>query len=337
MEIEAVQFVTMADLHTGGSMDIKLLLEKRKAEKVQELKVRKELEKRQYTSVDIATDTDPSTSATTVPPAWEFLATEKDIVSKTTVDSKIISTNAASIISLQKPIAFNCQPRSFSSTNQNVLNKELETSQSLNILRSIESDKRRFFQPLADAITSSSAEKLGTILLRLCVAYPDARAVVESLLTDTAAEQIIDNQPLLFYKSSNNHGGGQVAQDLPPITKSTEETLLLPVKKSNQRLEEEPRQPLSTAKSARKNPQVSQKSISTKPRPPVPKKEPQTLRKLIGKNTLQTPDKSNSTKTPIASEKRKREEHSDISIVSQSQMKSNPYVSNHFKEVENIN
>jgi hypothetical protein len=55
------------------------------------------------------------------------------------------------------------------------------------------SEKRRgFFQPLVEAIRDSKRDHLEGILLHLCIQFPDARAVAESLLT--ADDSAIDRQ-----------------------------------------------------------------------------------------------------------------------------------------------
>jgi hypothetical protein len=71
-------------------------------------------------------------------------------------------------------------------------------------LKSLLSEKRRgFFQPLAEAIRDSKRDHLEGILLHLCIQFPDARAVAESLLT--ADENVAaDNKQRSLSKTSGS-------------------------------------------------------------------------------------------------------------------------------------
>ncbi|QSZ31427.1 hypothetical protein DSL72_000992 [Monilinia vaccinii-corymbosi] len=125
----------------------------------------------------------------------------------------------------------------------------LSSSLSSTILRSVEPDKRQFFRPLADAITASSADRLGKILLRLCVEYPDARAVVESLLAAT----ISTSPPVLIRKTS----APKAPQDSSPVDKVITTSLPRSGKQSG-RLE------LAVAKSAKHVPQIQPEPTSAR-------------------------------------------------------------------------
>ncbi|TGO18320.1 hypothetical protein BPAE_0386g00050 [Botrytis paeoniae] len=266
-----------------ADLDIKFLLQQKKAEKLKALEAARPM----------------------VPPAWDakYITTKEghdgEFESNTNFDSD--NETSANTASLQKLFGFNYEPQSRSSTNPKPPRKD-ELSQSSTILISIEPDKRRFFRPLADAITSSSGDQLGKILLRLCVEYPDARAVVESLLVDTIDEGIIDNPHPLFRRSLNSKIE-QSSQKVSPIKKALENPLLL---RSNEKEEQRP----LIAKSARDDPNS----------PPAVLAVVKPTRKLPS-----VPQTSISPHSSVVSEKRKRDEPADDSIVSQSQKKSKPY------------
>ncbi|TGO47924.1 hypothetical protein BCON_0258g00030 [Botryotinia convoluta] len=270
-----------------ADLDIKFLLQQKKAEKLKALEA----------------------ARPTVPPAWDakYITTkgghDGEFESNTNFDSD--NETSANTASPQKPFGLNYEPQSRSSTNPKPLRKD-ELSQSSTILISIEPDKRRFFRPLADAITSSSGDQLGKILLRLCVEYPDARAVVESLLADSIDEGIIENPHPLLRRSSNSKIE-QSAQKISPIKKALENPLL-PIALNNKNQREEQR-PLN-AKSARGDPKSPPAVLAivnpTRKFPSVP----------------QTPISPCSS---VVSEKRKRKEPADALIVSPSQKKSKPY------------
>lgn len=99
---------------------------------------------------------------------------------------------SACIPSPRKPSRLDCQPQNHASIcSQKKESFHDKVSQSTAILELIRPDKRRFFRPLAEAITASGADQLGKILILFCDEYPDARAVVESLLADTS-DDIVD-------------------------------------------------------------------------------------------------------------------------------------------------
>ncbi|KAI9643560.1 hypothetical protein NHQ30_008179 [Ciborinia camelliae] len=256
----------MTDQFYGGKpLDIKLLLTQKKAEHFKALQ-----EAKAKALQDAAIEKAPATSTVinagilispaTAPPAWDYNHItsyyDEDITKATSFDSaKEASTNTTCILSSEKPIGIDNQPQIRSSTNPKPLKREsFQSGVSLSsiILKSIEPDKRRFFQPLADAITASGADQLGKILLRLCVEHPNTRAVVESLLADASDEDFIHNSPALIRKSSN-------CNDKQTPQKPTT-TPLLPVEKQNKRLEEEQR-PLAITKSTKKVPQIPPKAI----------------------------------------------------------------------------
>ncbi|KAF7876470.1 hypothetical protein EAF04_001560 [Stromatinia cepivora] len=299
---------------TGKSLDVKLRIAQKKAEKFKELqakaleaKVLNELKVLQDANADISI----SAAMESPPRDKKYITSEeekddviaiKNVKAKTNFDSEneTTLTNTDSIHPPQKPIIeFDSQSRT--SSNPKPLRREsLPVSKSSTILISVDPDKRRFFQPLADAITSSSADQLGKILLRLCVEYPDARAVVESFLADTSDGDIISNPPVppqLIRKTSNSKVD-QAPQILPLIKKDTKAPLP-PVAKQKGKLEEEQR-PLTIAKSARKDPQQPLKHISAQ--------------------------------NAVASEKRKREESIDTPITTQSLKKSKPSVGDNSKD-----
>ncbi|KAF7912273.1 uncharacterized protein EAF01_001294 [Botrytis porri] len=270
-----------------ADLDIKFLLQQKKAEKLKALEAARPL----------------------VPPAWDakYITTKDGHDGEFESDTKFDSDNETSTntASPQKPFGFNCEPQSRSSTNPKPLRKD-EISQSSIILISIEPDKRRFFRPLADAITSSSGDQLGKILLRLCVEYPDARAVVESFLADTIDEGINDN-PYPILRRNSNSKSEQSSQKTSP-TKKVLENPLLPVALNNNNQKEEQR-PL-IAKSAKDD----------------PKSPPAVLAVVKSTGKLPSvPQTSISPHSSAVSEKRKRDESVDASVVSQSQKKSKPY------------
>ncbi|KAF7929845.1 uncharacterized protein EAE97_009442 [Botrytis byssoidea] len=269
-----------------ADLDIKFLLQQKKAEKLKALEAARPM----------------------VPPAWDakYITTKEghdgEFESNISFDSD--NETSANTALLQKPFGLDHEPQSRTSTNPKPLMKD-ELSQSSTILISIEADKRRFFRPLADAITSSSGDQLGKILFRLCVEYPDARAVVESLLADTLDEGIIENSLPLLRRSSDS-GIEQSSQKITPIKKAFENpSLPVALNNSNQKEEQGPLKAKSArddpeslpavlvVKSARKLPSVPQTSI------PLPKS--------------------------AVSEKRKRDEPADALIVDQPQKKSKPY------------
>ncbi|TGO34145.1 hypothetical protein BHYA_0210g00020 [Botrytis hyacinthi] len=270
-----------------ADLDIKFLLQQKKAEKLKALEAARPM----------------------VPPAWDakYFTTKEghdgEFESNINFDSD--NETSANTASPQKPFGLNHEPQSRTSTNPKPLRKD-EFSQSSTILISIEADKRRFFRPLADAITSSSGDQLGKILFRLCVEYPDARAVVESLLADTIDEGIIENPHPLFRRSSNS----TIEQSSPktlPIKKALESQLLPVALNSSDQKEEQG--PLIT-NSARDDPES----------PPAVLAVVKPARKLPS-----VPQTSISLLSSAVSEKRKRDEPADVSIVSQSQKKSKAY------------
>ncbi|KAF5876637.1 putative c2h2 transcription factor protein [Botrytis fragariae] len=270
-----------------GDLDIKFLLQQKKAEKLKALEA----------------------ARTTVPPAWDakYITTKEGHDGEFESNANFDSDNetSANTASPQQLFGFNYEPQSLSSTNPKPLRKD-ELSKSSTILTSIEPDKRRFFRPLADAITSSSGDQLGKILLRLCVEYPDARAVVESLLADTIDDIFIENpHPLL--RISSNSRIEQSSQKISPIKKALENPLL-PIALNNKNQKEEQR-PL-IAKSARDDPKS----------PPAVLAIVKPIRKLPS-----VPQPPISPCNSVVSEKRKREELADALIVSPPQKKSKPY------------
>ncbi|ATZ47505.1 hypothetical protein BCIN_02g07780 [Botrytis cinerea B05.10] len=264
-----------------ADLDIKFLLQQKKAEKLKALEA----------------------ARPTVPQAWDakYIKTKKghdgEYESDTNLDSD--AELPANAVSPQEPFGFDTESQSRSLTNQKPLRKD-KLSQSSTILISIDSDKRRFFRPLADAITSSSGNQLGEIVLRLCVEYPDARAVVESLLAATSDESTIDNPRPLLRRSSNSKIE-QSPQNITPIKKALENPLL-PIVLNGEKDEQAP----IIAKSARDD----LKS------PPAVLAVVEPSRKLP--SLLQT---STSLDRSVVSEKRKREEPADA----QSQKKAKPY------------
>lgn len=272
-----------------ADLDIKFLLQQKKAEKLKALEAARPM----------------------VSPAWDakYITTKEghdgEFESNINFDSD--NETSADTASLQKPFGLDHEPQSRTSTNPRPLKKD-ELSQSSTILTSIEADKRRFLRPLADAITSSSGDQLGKILFRLCVEYPDARAVVESLLADTIDQGIIENPHPLLRRSSNSRIE-QSSQKISPIKKALENSLL-PVALSNNDQKEE-QEPL-IAKSARDDPES----------PPAVLIVVKPTRKLPS-----VPQTSISLPGSAVSEKRKRDEPADAPIVDQPQKKSKPYVS----------
>ncbi|TGO14718.1 hypothetical protein BTUL_0049g00270 [Botrytis tulipae] len=270
-----------------ADLDIKFLLQQKKAEKLKALEAARPM----------------------IPPAWDakYITTKEghdgEFESNINFDSD--NETSANTASLQKPFGLDHEPQSQTSTNPKPLMKD-ELSQSSTILISIEADKRRFFRPLADAITSSTGDQLGKILFRLCVEYPDARAVVESLLADTIDEGIIENSLPLLRRSSDS-GIEQSSQKIPPIKKAFENPSL-PVALNNSNEKEE--QELLNAKSARDDPES----------PPAVLVVVKPARKLPS-----VPQTSISLLSSAVSEKRKLDEPADASIVDQPQKKSKPY------------
>ncbi|KAA8566646.1 hypothetical protein EYC84_009185 [Monilinia fructicola] len=281
---------------TGKSLDYKLHFAQQVAEKVKALKEAKALEMLNSRAL-AQQETSTVTTDITVPPARD----ENHLSSKDDDDIKQISSkrikgekaksgfdpdNETSYTpSSEKPIVLDGRSSNRSLTNAKPLEREsLELSQSSYILKSIDPEKRRFFRPLADAITASDSAQLGKILLRLCVEYPNTRAVVESLFADTSNEDVDASSPTLTCKISNY----QAPQDSTPVT-GVKTTPLPPVRKQNKSLEEK------------------EKTIAVaKPTKKVP----------------QTPQIPTSARTSVAaSEKRKREESSDTSIISQKKSK----------------
>lgn len=275
-----------------ADLDIKFLLQQKKAEKLKALEA----------------------ARPTVPQAWDakYIKTKKgydgEYESDTNLDSD--AEPPANAVSPQKPFGFDTESQSRSLTNPEPLRKD-KLSQSSTILISIDSDKRRFFRPLADAITSSSGNQLGEIVLRLCVEYPDARAVVESLLAATSDEGTVDNPRPLLRRSSISKIE-QSPQNLTPIKKALENPLL-PIVLNDEKDE----QSLIIAKSARDDLESLPAVLAVV--------EPS--RKLP--SLLQT---STSLHRSVVSEKRKREEPADAPIFSQSQKKAKPYVSSSLNE-----
>ncbi|KAJ8063681.1 hypothetical protein OCU04_007546 [Sclerotinia nivalis] len=320
---------------TGKSLDVKLRIAQKKAEKVKELQAKALEEAKVLNEPKVlqGADADTSISPAMVPPPRDkkYITSEegkddditiKNVKANTKFDSdnETTLTNTDSIPPPQKPtIEFDSQSRT--SSNPKPLRREsFPVSNSSIILISIDPDKRRFFQPLADAITSSSADQLGKILLRLCVEYPDARAVVESFLADTSDEDIINNPPVppqLIRKTSNSKVD-QAPQSLPLIKKVTKAPLP-PVAKQEGKLEEEQRPP-TIVKSAKKDPQLPLSLF------PVEKSARKDSRQP------QQPPKHISAQTAVASEKRKWEESVDTSIVTQSLKKSKPSVGDNSKD-----
>ncbi|CAD6455616.1 d80eb68d-dd62-499c-a43b-a69d7152df21 [Sclerotinia trifoliorum] len=321
---------------TGKSLDVKLRIAQRKAEKVKELRAKALEEAKVLNELKLMQDANGFTSISSamVPlprDEMRIISEEekddhvaiKNAKAKTNLDSdnETALTNTDSTLPPQKPtIEFDNQNRT--SSNPKLLKREsLPVTKSSIILISIDPDKRRFFQPLADAITSSSADQLGKILLRLCVKYPDARAVVESFLADTSDEDIINNPtvtPQLIRKNSNPKVH-QAPQSLPLIKKVTKD-LLPPASKQKVTLEEEPRPP-TILKSAKKDP----------PLPPSRFHVTKSARKDSEQSQQQQP-KHISAQTTVASVKRKREESIDTSIVTQSLKKSKPSASDNSKD-----
>lgn len=317
---------------TGRPSDVKLRIAQRKAEKVKELQAKALEEAKVLNELKVLQDANAvaSISPAMVPPLREEKPitpeeekdiTIKNVKAKTDFDSdnETTLTNTDSIPPPQKPtIEFDSQNRT--SSNPKPLRRESPVSKSSIILISIDPDKRRFFQPLADAITSSSADQLGKILLRLCVKYPDARAVVESFLADTSDEDIIYNPPVapqLIRKTSNSKIN-QPPQSLPFINRVTKDSLP-PAPKEKGEVEEEPR-PSTNLKSAKKD---SQLPSSRFPVAKFARKDPE---------QPQPPPKNISAQTTVASEKRKWEESVDTSIVTQSLKKSKPSADDNSKD-----
>ncbi|KAB8292953.1 hypothetical protein EYC80_007317 [Monilinia laxa] len=286
---------------TEKSLDYKLHFAQKQAQKVKALKEAKALELLKARALAIARQETSTTNATTtditVPPTRDehHISSEDDddikpLSSRRTKGEKAKSSfdsdNETSCIpSSENLIVLESKSSSRSSTNAKPLKTEsLEVSQSSPILKSIDPDKRRFFRPLADAIAASDAAQLGKILLRLCVEYPNTRAMVESLFADTSNEDVIASPPKLIRKISNY----QAPQDSSSVIEITM-TPLPPIGKQNKKLEEKQKS-IAVAKSIKKVPPI----------PPIP----------------------TSAGTPVAAgEKRKREESLDTSIVSQKKSK----------------
>ncbi|KAF7910376.1 hypothetical protein EAE99_011292 [Botrytis elliptica] len=267
-----------------ADLDIKFLLQQKKAEKLKALEAARPM----------------------VPPARDakYVTAKEghDGEFESNINSDSDNETSANTASPQKPFGTDLEPQSGPSTNPKPLRKDA-LSQSSTILISIEPDKRRFFRPLADAITSSSGDQLGKILFRLCVEYPDARAVVESLLADTIDEGIIENPHPLLRRSSNSRIE-QSSKKISPIKKALKNPFFpVALNNSNQREEQGP----VIAKSARDDPES----------PPAVLAVVNPAKKLPS-----VPQTSISLLSSAVSEKRKRDEPADASIVSQSQKKS---------------
>ncbi|KAF7943400.1 hypothetical protein EAE96_011326 [Botrytis aclada] len=263
-----------------ADLDIKSLLQQKKAEKLKALEAARPL----------------------VPPAW-------DARSITTKEGHDVEFESNPNFDSENETSDNTasQPQSRSSDPKPLRKDELSLlSPSSTILISIEHDKRRFFRPLAEAIASSSGEQLGKILLCLCVEYPDARAVVESLLANTVNEGIIESSHPLLPRSSNSRI--EQSSEKNSATKKAFGNPWLPIALSSKSQREEQRSLI--AKSARDDPESLPAVLAavnpSRKLPSIPR----------------TPISSDSS---VVSEKRHREEPADTLIVFSPQKKSKPY------------